>query len=561
MLEELRLSSVGGIAHAALKFGAGLIAVTGESGAGKSSLVRGLEMVCGKRSSSSTIRAGDETAIADACFFCDEPLAGLDADLQPQDGLLLFRRELSHTGRSRCAIQGHTVPLNAVFNAAPRLITIQSQFAQLELLEPERQLEMLDICGGEALKATRERLEKQFYHVLECEKKIRQNKQREKDVTDRYASLSIITPYLEKAGLQEDSEDRLEEEYLENQQSVKHFRELRSRMQMLQNAEGGLIEELRSVFENLEDLLPSEHREAVMEKAQSAMDALSETADMLSDLAPSEKIAELEENLESVESTMGRIRKCKRLARVSTVADLLEYWKKGEEEMKWLGEAPAIQAELKEKAAQAKRDVAQEARILMEQRLAAAAELEARVTKNLADLAMENTQFRIRVTETTKLRSNGAEKVDFVLLRGGQEIPVAKAASGGELSRILLAIQISLPEALMPATIVFDEVEAGLGGRAAYLTGLKLRDLANRVQVILITHEANIAALANQHYIVERTGTLSSVREISGEERVQEIARMLSGDVGKEEALVHARRLLGAQIPAEEIIFNPEDLQ
>jgi DNA repair protein RecN (Recombination protein N) len=166
---------------------------------------------------------------------------------------------------------------------------------------------------------------------------------------------------------------------------------------------------------------------------------------------------------------------------------------------------------------------------------------------------MERTQFHVRVDETSKLRASGAEKVDFVLLRGTSEIPVAKAASGGELSRLLLAIQVSLPPELIAPTVVFDEVEAGLGGRAAYLTGLKLRELAHHVQVILITHEASIAAMADRHYKVERRGDLSTVGPVDGEERVREIARMLSGRSDDEEALAHARKLLegAAQAPAE----------
>lgn len=195
MLEELKLISVGGIGQTSLNFGAGLTAVTGESGAGKSSLVRGLELVCGKRSSGGTIRAGDETAVAEAFFYQPGRLEGVGEELQPQDCSLALRRELSRSGRGKCSVQGQTVPLNTVLELAPRLITIQSQFAQLELLDPDRQLKILDACGGDELKETKARLEKEFHEVLDCERELRRNKQREQEITSAYGALSEIAPF------------------------------------------------------------------------------------------------------------------------------------------------------------------------------------------------------------------------------------------------------------------------------------------------------------------------------------------------------------------------------
>ncbi len=545
MLEELRLASVGGIAEATLNFGAGLIAVTGESGAGKSSLVRGLELVCGKRASAGSIRAGDETAAAEAFFGVDTDIDGLDDALQPREGSFSMKRELLRSGRGKSSIQGRTVPLNILADTAPSLITIQSQFAQLELLDPERQLRILDACGGRELRDCRTRLETVFYQVLDIERELRQNKAREREVTQTYGELTEIAPILERLKLESDSEDKLAAQYEEDERELRRLRELRGRFRVLRgDEEGGLISELSEALDGATSVLSGDDREKAAEAAQMALSALDSFVDMLAALAPAEKISAIEDELEEVETTLGLIRKCKRAAKAGSFAELIDFWHKGEEELRWLGDVVRVQNELTEKATEAKKALAKEARTLLGLRTAAARELERRVSVNLADLAMEHTQFRVRVTETNKLRANGAEKVDFVLLRGDTEIPVAKAASGGELSRLLLAIQVSLPPQLIAPTVVFDEVEAGLGGRAAYLTGLKLRDLSTHVQVILITHEASIAAMANQHYKVERSGDLSSISLIEGEERVREIARMLSGRSDDEEALAHARKLL-----------------
>ena len=546
MLEELRLVSVGGIDRAVLSFGSGLTAVTGESGAGKSSLVRGLELLCGKRGSSSAIRSGDTSAIAEAFFSVSEPLSNLEESLQPQDGSLALRRELSRSGRGKCAIQGQTVPLNTLAETAPKLLAIQSQFAQIELLDGERQMAILDACGGEQVAQTKARLEKAFHQVLDCERKLRGVKQHEKEILSTYGAVTEIAPYLDRLKPEPDSEERLNEEYGETEHELERLRDLRGRCRRLENRDGeGVIDEISEIFEGLSELLPSDEASDIIEASQRILNDLDSVAGKLLDYAPSERIDDLESELERIEGSMGVIRKCKRLAKVATLPELIDYCREGEEGMKWLAGSAKLQAELGETAAAAKHVVVREARALHELRVQAAAALQDRVTENLRDLAMESTQFRIRVVETGKVRANGAERVEFVLLRGTQEIPVARAASGGELSRILLAIQLSLPDEIMPPTIVFDEVEAGLGGRAAYLTGLKLRSLADRVQVILITHEASIAALAVRHYLVERNGDLSTVQLIDGEARVREIARMLSGDADEGEARVHARKLLG----------------
>ncbi len=545
MLDELRLVSVGGIERATLRFGPGLTAVTGESGAGKSSLVRGLELICGKRGSQGTLRAGDEKATAEAFFCVKGRIEGLEEELQPRDCSFSMRREISRSGRGRCSVQGRTVPLNVMADFSPSLISIQSQFAQLSLLDSDRQKTMLDACGGQALLESRRRLEGLFEMALDDERALRGSRQREREITEKYGGLAEIVPILERLKLGPDGEEKISAEYGNAEKELKRLRELRSRARMLDDREsGGLLADLRAALDGLSALLPDESRDDVASRAQRALSELEALVSDLTSLAPGERIEDLEAVLDDLETTMGLIRKCRRAAGVSTLSELLEYRRRGEEELRWLGEVSKTRAELSERAAENRKELAKAARGLLELREAAAAALQERVSANLADLAMERTRFRVHVIETNKLRSDGAEKVEFTLARGEQEIPVAKAASGGELSRLLLAIQASLPDELLAPTVVFDEVEAGLGGRAAYLTGLKLRALADRAQVILITHQASIAAMADCHYKVERSGDVSAVHPVEGEERVREIARMLSGDSGNEEALAHARRLL-----------------
>ena len=166
---------------------------------------------------------------------------------------------------------------------------------------------------------------------------------------------------------------------------------------------------------------------------------------------------------------------------------------------------------------------------------------------------MEGVEFSVVLKELTKLRRSGADEAEFLLTAGKRSGRVDKIASGGELSRLLLALQLSLPDEWLPPSLVFDEVEAGLGGRAAVLSGVKLKELSRRCQVVLVTHEASIAALGDAHILVRREGGESQVRRVEGEERVTEIARMLSGTPNLAEARDHARRLL-AEREADEAL-------
>jgi len=178
-------------------------------------------------------------------------------------------------------------------------------------------------------------------------------------------------------------------------------------------------------------------------------------------------------------------------------------------------------------------------------RKCAAKKLAETVNRNLNDLAMEYAAFEIEIDELDKVRANGAENAVFMLRLPDQEpLPVGKTASGGELSRILIALQMSLGDDKLPGTLIFDEVEAGLGGRTALLAGCKLRELSRRCRTVLITHEATIAAMADKHFLVRREGDETYISQISGEAREREIARMLAGDETSREAIEHARSLL-----------------
>ena len=234
----------------------------------------------------------------------------------------------------------------------------------------------------------------------------------------------------------------------------------------------------------------------------------------------------------------------------NTAESLLEYARTATSELSWLSSSVGEMSSLNDEVLDLKKNTSKAALALREERRRKAKEIGAKISATLHELAMPGTVFRIDVEPQERIRSTGADMVSFMFSSDGERfLPVQKVASGGELSRLLLAVQVVMPESLLPDTLVFDEVEAGLGGQAALLTGLRLRDLSRSCRIILITHEATLASLADQHFLVERIGSETDIREVYGEERICEIARMLSGDPNMREAQDHARKILLGERP------------
>lgn len=522
MIERLIIRNIGGIKAAELEFSPGLNVITGESGAGKSSVVRSLELLAGTRGGVKFIRAGESKGVVEADFTeCS------------------VMREVLSTGRSRAKIDGVAIGLNECSERVNALVRIQSQFAQMELLEPERQLAMLDSCltaetRNDTIPAFREIYDK----ASATARDLRAIKKRRAEIERKYSNAREIFSLVKTAKPEEGLELRLQNELSDITHRISRREKARESLDALTGglSERGIIGEAESCFESLYDFMNDDEAEEV----RRSIDILYGAVKGLN----VGKTSDDESLREETESRLGALRRLKRLCNIPDENELLNYCSEIYTNLEWLEKS---YPELEELSARSLDDKKKANALAMEIRRArheAGEILSGRVNALLPELAMTGITFGINFTGLQKLRRDGADDIEFTLTDGTRSGRVDRIASGGELSRLLLALQLSLPEEWLPPVIVFDEVEAGLGGVAAVLSGLRLRELSRKCQVILVTHEASIAALGDSHILIQRSGGESIMHSIDGEDRVREIARMLSGSPDMAEALEHAKILL-----------------
>ena len=546
MIEELTVRNIGGIGSASLRLGRGLTVLTGESGSGKSSLVRSLELLAGKRGQAAFLRAGQEEGSVEAFFtFEGGRKPSLLSDEEEEDSLCA-RRILSRSGRNRTSFQGRLVPLSLFSSVMNESMRIQSQFAQIELLDPARQLEIVDFCGGAEGERLRAELSRTFSEALQCDRDLRAGKAKEAELKKRFQDGESILAAASSLRLTPGCDLQWEREWEELSRRVEKGRRMKDMLlRITGGASGtGALDTIENAGLQLLQEMPERNPETE-ELFNDGLSSLQQFIRLIGEQNSENALNEMEREGEALEKRIGLLRKLKRSAGTATAEEFLRWAEEAREAADWLRREAARSALLAEKARELRKEASRLAMELRTLRIASASALEERVNGHLADLAMGEIRFSVCVRDLGKIRTTGADEILFTLSgKGREEIPVNKSASGGELSRILLALQLSLPDDTIPATLAFDEVEAGLGGKAAVLAGYKLVELSKKCQVLLVTHEATIAALADHHFQVRKSEKGVSVCPLSPEERVGEIARMLSGDPSLPEAREHARSLL-----------------
>jgi DNA repair protein RecN (Recombination protein N) len=556
MLKLLRINNIALIPTLELELGPGLTLLTGETGAGKSILIDALGLLLGRRASADLIRTGEDRAIVEAVVELDGAEARLAAHgLPPEGDEAVLRREIQASGKGRATVNGALVPVSLLRELAPGVAVVHGQHEPQGLLDPARHLELLDRFAG--LDGTAA-LGEVYRELRECEATLERLRRDRREAERHREMLEFQAKEIEAAALAPDEEDhlRLEKARLAN---AGRLAELSGEAYaLLYDDEAAAIGRLGQVFRRVEELaaIDPEFRPHADSRA-TLVAQLEELALLLRGYQ--ERLEVSPGRLDEVESRLALLERLKRKYG-ETVEEVLSF---GERCRRALGElgSPEEQEELLDARRTAlAADYLERARTLSQRRRSAAAELEQTVRDELAQLAMEKTRFRISFDPgspeeaarvgTERWTERGLERAEFLISPNpGEELrPLARVASGGELSRIMLALKSVVHGDTPGVTLVFDEVDAGIGGRVAEVVGRKLRAVAAHQQVVCVTHLPQIAALADHHLVVRKRveggRTITAVETLSSSDRVEEIARMLGGEVVTDTARRHAREML-----------------
>lgn len=558
MLTEIRIADLGVIGEAVIELGPGLTVLTGETGAGKTMVVTSLTLLLGGRADTALIRAGASRAVVEGVL--DLPAAhpamvrAQEAGADTSDGLVLVRT-LGAQGRSRAHVGGRAAPVGLLAELGPHVVAVHGQADQWRLRRIEEHRDLLDDTSGPehaaALAGYRALYAQHAQHSAELAELTEHARDRAQEAQALQRGLALIEEVDPRPG--EDTElaalaDRLGHLELLRSAAAEAQVLLAGDDETYAVGSPGVVGALGAARAALTraggvDPVPADLADRVAEVGHLVADLCLELAAYQADL-------EVEPGrLEQVQARRARLGELTRLYGPDTDAVLAWSAQAAQRLSTLLTDDDRIERLTTELTLLAERR-ARAARTLTASRQRVARELGERITAELGRLAMGRTTLSVQVRDASALGASGADEVEMMLgtPTGAEQRPLARAASGGELSRVMLAIEVAAAGASRELpTFVFDEVDAGVGGRAALAVGARLAELSAHTQVIVVTHLAQVAAHADRHLVVTKaeSGPLTSadVSAVEGEARVAELARMLSGQAS-EAALAHARDLL-----------------
>ena len=578
MLEEVRITGLGVIDEAVLELSGGFNVVTGETGAGKTMVVSGLGLLFGGRADPTRVRPGCERAMVEGRLRVEpggevaRQVSDSGGDLDDDDSTLLLSRSVSAEGRSRATAGGRGVPVSLLTYLADDLVAVHGQADQQQLLKPGRQRQALDRFGGPGLTRLLAGYQRSYQQHQELRGELDEltslARDRAREAEDLRRGLAEVERAAPAEG--EDIELLAEEERLSNADAL-HSAATSAHEALLGDPASGSYEAadaatlLASARQALESA--AQHDQALAALAARVSEAAYLVADVAAELASYAQSIEADPvRLAAVQERRAEVTRLVRAygallpgrelpagaAQGGDLAAVLSWAKSAALRVAELDGTDERIAALSEQEAALAATVAELASQLTAARREVAGRFAAEVTAELAALAMPHARLDVAVTPAQGLGLHGGDEVEIRLAAhpGATALPLNKGASGGELSRVMLAIEVVFAGADPVPTFVFDEVDAGVGGKAAVEVGRRLARLARRAQVIVVTHLPQVAAFADTHLMVEKADdgsvTRSGITRLDDEGRVRELSRMLAGLEDSEFGRAHAGELLAA---------------
>ena len=555
MIEQILIRDLGVISEATLDLGPGLTVLTGETGAGKTMVLNALGLLLGARSDASAIRKGQEQAFVEGRWLLPKDALKriTESGIEIEDGELLVSRSISSEGRSKATVSGRSTPVGVLTEIGEHLVVVHGQSDQIRLKSASAQREALDQFAGTSLAKLLSEYEEIYSAWKLAANRLTvlstQSSTRAREADEIRAAVEELTKLDPKPG-----EDQ---ELAELAEKLTHLEELRI-------AAANAHEELSSEsFDDGRDAITSIGKaRRALEQVSNHDPELEKLAEQLKEIGFSlnETAASISSYIAGLDSDGASQLETVQSRRAELSSAMRKYGPSLDEVIAYLETAGSRLLDLDSsdeaiaKLTLEEQQLSQQALSLAEQisaiRTKAAAELSAAVTAELAALAMNGASLDVQVSRLSELSSHGFDQVALLLSAypGAEPRPIGKGASGGELSRIMLAIEVVLAKSELAPTFIFDEVDAGVGGAAATEVGKRLAMLARNAQVIVVTHLPQVAAFANRHLRVLKSSTTeftaTDVVRLEGEQVVEELARMLSGLSESETGRSHAKELL-----------------
>jgi DNA repair protein RecN (Recombination protein N) len=548
MLRFLRIRNFALIDQLELHFQEGFNLLSGETGAGKSIIVDALELLSGAKASAESVRSGESRAIVEAIFEMDlrTDLDRLGLDAEGSE--LIVRREISADERNRVFVNNQPTTVSALRELAPLLLDIHGQHEQQTLLDPSSQLALIDaFAESTALAAnvrelftTAERAEAELAELIAEQT---QKSERLDLLTFQHDEIQKADP---KPGETESARQRLN--VLSN--AGKLLEAAARGYESLYESETSVLSVLAQTQRAVRDASQHDVRlQPIVDQIETARISIHDTAYALRDYAD-----RIEVDPRELERVQARLAELERLHR-KYGPDLLDHLQKVRREMDSIGLTETKKEELQRKISSLRQQYAEAATELSNKRRTASEKLAAAVERELRSLAMPHAHFTVAWTDISPGRASGVDRPELLISPnpGEQPWPLEKIASGGELSRVMLALRTVLAIDGRQKTLIFDEVDAGIGGKAAETVGQKLKELSSRYQIFCVTHLAQIAAFADHQYRIEKLvldgRSVTRVQLLTGDSRIEELVRMMSGSRVTDAARQHVKELLkGANV-------------
>lgn len=549
MLSQLFIQNIAVIEKVQVTFEKGLNVFTGETGAGKSIVIDAINAVLGNRTSRELVRTGAPKALVTALFeeIGDETKEQLlSLGFEPEeDGSLLLSREISSDGKTSCKIGGRPATVSILREVAQSLINIHGQHDSQSLLQPEQHLGYIDQFGKTAALLKEYRLEYAYY--AELQRKLHQLRTDEREKAQRMDLLSYQINEISAAALLPGEEEDLQTAKKKMQNSAKIVEALHVTHDLLQGAEESdgilsMLDQAQEQIQILEAYYPQLKSDRILDIRYELEEVEETLRDALSDaeMDPAE--------LDRIEERLDLIFRLKRKYGGS-VEEILNFADQAQQELDSITHAEELQSKLEKEESQSKERLMGLAKRLSEKRKVAAKLFEKQVCAELAFLDMPSVRFFVH-SETDKPDETGVDRMEFYISTnpGEPPKPIGKIASGGELSRIMLSLKNVIAEGDRVGTLIFDEVDTGVSGRAAQKIGRKLKQASSGRQIICVTHLAQVAAFADTHLLIAKTvqdgRTFTTVQALPQEERVRELARIMGGESITPTVLASARELI-----------------